>query len=128
MERAVEELSVRLGLGEVVWSEKKQRFISRACSDEKALMLTGVRVGESVVRDQRIALSCTKDGAERGQGNFQYSVDGLYDTPAPIEVWRVGHVWDWLFFHAPEQGFTTQMIAEVYGEQGTSVFLFWKAF
>lgn len=116
MERAVEMLSVRLGLGEMVWSEKKQRLIYRATGTEKVLMLTGVRVGESAARDQRIALSCTKDGAECGQGYFQYSSnEGLYDTLAPIESWRVCHVWDWLFFHAPEQGFQTQMIAEVYG-------------
>jgi len=115
MERAVEALSVRLGLGEMLWSEKKRRAVYHALGEEKALMLTGVRVGESAARDQRIALSCTKDGAECGQGYFQYSVAGLYDTLAPIEMWRVCHVWDWLFFHAPECGFQTQMIAEVYG-------------
>jgi DNA sulfur modification protein DndC len=115
MERAVEALLVGLGLGEMAWIEKKQRFMYRALSEEKALMLTGVRVGESAVRDQRIAFSCTKDGAECGQGYFQYSSEGLYDTLAPIEAWRVCHVWDWLTFHAPEHSFQTQMIAEVYG-------------
>ncbi len=35
---------------------------------ENFLMLTGVRIGESAARDQRIALSCTKDGGECGQG------------------------------------------------------------
>lgn len=116
MERAVEALSVRLGLGEMIWHERKRRMVYRAFGEEKALLLTGVRVGESVARDQRIAISCSKDGAECGQGYFQYSsADGLYDTLAPIEMWRVCHVWDWLFFHAPEQGFDTQMIAEVYG-------------
>ena len=116
MERAVEALSVRLGLGEMIWHERKRRIVYRAFGEEKALLLTGVRVGESVARDQRIAISCSKDGAECGQGYFQYSsADGLYDTLAPIEMWRVCHVWDWLFFHAPEQGFDTQMIAEVYG-------------
>jgi DNA sulfur modification protein DndC len=116
MERAVAALSVRLGLGEMVWHEKKQHEVYQAYGKEKALMLTGVRVGESAARDQRIALSCTKDGAECGQGYFQYaSAEGLYDTLAPIEMWRVCHVWDWLFFHAPQQGFSTQMIAEVYG-------------
>ena len=116
MERAVEALSVRLGLGEMVWSEKKGRLVYKALGEEKALMLTGVRVGESAARDQRIAFSCSRDGAECGQGYFQYSsAEGLYDTLAPIEMWRVCHVWDWLFFHAPEQGFDTRMIAEVYG-------------
>ena len=40
-------------------------------SGEKILMLTGVRIGESAARDQRIALSCSRDGAECGQGWFQ---------------------------------------------------------
>ncbi|HYD92766.1 MAG TPA: phosphoadenosine phosphosulfate reductase family protein, partial [Flavobacterium sp.] len=33
---------------------------------EKILMLTGVRQGESAIRDGRIAMSCGKDGAECG--------------------------------------------------------------
>lgn len=83
---------------------------------EKQLMLTGVRLGESVARDQRIALSCSKDGAECGQGWLQPSTpDSVADILAPILHWRVCHVWDWLEFHAPTHGFPTQMIAEVYG-------------
>lgn len=35
---------------------------------EKLLMLTGVRLGESAARDQRIALSCSRDSGECGQG------------------------------------------------------------
>ena len=35
----------------------------------------------------------------------------MYERPA----WRVCNVWDWLTFHAPRHGFSTQMIAEVYG-------------
>src|SRR3978361_1949575 len=38
---------------------------------EKFLMLTGVRVGESAARDQRIAVTCGKNGSECGQGWFQ---------------------------------------------------------
>ena len=45
----------------------------RESCGEKLLMLTGVRIGESAARDQRIALSCSKDGAECGQGWFQIS-------------------------------------------------------
>jgi DNA sulfur modification protein DndC len=36
-----------------------------------ALMITGVREGESAVRDGRIAMSCSKDGAECGQGGIK---------------------------------------------------------
>ncbi len=83
---------------------------------EKVLMLTGVRVGESAARDQRIALSCGRNGAECGQGWFQETTPAaVADTLAPLLHWRVCHVWDWLTFHAPALGFPTQLVAEAYG-------------
>lgn len=83
---------------------------------EKFLMLTGVRLGESAVRDQRIALSCSKDGSECGQGWLQVKTpEAVADVLAPCLHWRVCHIWDWLMFHAPEQGFSTSVIAEIYG-------------
>lgn len=88
----------------------------RASSGEKFLMLTGVRIGESAVRDQRIVVSCSRDGAECGQGWFQVSTpEEIADTLAPLLHWRVCHIWDWLIFHAPTHGFSTRMIAEAYG-------------
>ena len=88
----------------------------RSESGEKLLMLTGVRLGESAARDSRIALSCSKDGAECGQGWFQQRTpEAIADVLAPCLHWRVCHIWDWLTFYAPEAGFPTQMIAEVYG-------------
>ncbi|WP_088892390.1 phosphoadenosine phosphosulfate reductase domain-containing protein [Leptolyngbya ohadii] len=84
---------------------------------EKFLMLTGVRIGESAARDQRIAISCTKDGGECGQGWFQQSSTGaIADTLAPIVHWRVCHVWDWLVKADVELGFPTFEIAKVYGQ------------
>lgn len=84
---------------------------------EKLLMLTGVRIGESAARDQRIALSCTKDGGECGQGWFQQtSSQAVADTLAPLLHWRICHVWDWLMFEAPVLGFPTEAIANVYGQ------------
>lgn len=84
---------------------------------EKFLMLTGVRIGESAARDQRIALSCSRDGAECGQGWFQQKPPAaVADTLAPCLHWRVCHVWDWLQFHAPRNGFSSSAaIAEIYG-------------
>lgn len=83
---------------------------------EKVLLLTGVRLGESAARDQRIALSCSRDGAECGQGWLQHtSATDVADVLAPCLHWRVCHIWDWLMFYAPEDGFPTQVIAEVYG-------------
>lgn len=82
----------------------------------KLLMLTGVRLGESAVRDARIALSCGKNGAECGQGWFQESTpESVADTLAPLLHWRVCHVWDWLIFFAPDFGFPTRLVAECYG-------------
>jgi len=84
---------------------------------EKFLMLTGVRIGESAARDQRIAISCTKDGGECGQGWFQQSSSrAIADTLAPIVHWRVCHVWDWLLQADLELGFPTFEIAKVYGQ------------
>lgn len=88
----------------------------RDASGEKILMLTGVRIGESAARDQRIALSCGKDGAECGQGWFQETTpEAIADTLAPLLHWRVCHIWDWLTFHAPGYGFPTDLVAEAYG-------------
>lgn len=83
---------------------------------EKLLMLTGVRLGESAARDQRIALSCSKNGAECGQGWFQVSTPAsVADTLAPLLHWRVCHVWDWLMFHGPDNGYPTGQVADAYG-------------
>lgn len=83
---------------------------------EKFLMLTGVRVGESAARDQRIALSCSKNGGECGQGWFQTTTpESVADTLAPLLHWRVCHVWEWLTFHRFDHGLPTALVAEVYG-------------
>lgn len=95
----------------------------RARCGEKLLMLTGVRIGESAKRDAKIVTSCSRDGAECGQGWFQeMTPDSIADTLAPLLHWRVCLVWDWLMFHAPSMGFPTTEIAEVYGvdEEGSA--------
>lgn len=87
-----------------------------------ALMITGVRQGESAARDDRIAMSCGKDGAECGQGWYQQVVPeatgirGRIATLAPLLHWRVCHIWDWLRFHVdPRWRDATAMIADAYG-------------
>lgn len=86
---------------------------------EKILMLTGVRQGESAIRDGRISMSCSKDGAECGQGWYQQTLPGAFcDTLAPLLHWRVCHVWEWLKHWAPlpEYGdWSTVAIADAYG-------------
>lgn len=89
-----------------------------------ALMITGVREGESAVRDGRIAMSCSKDGAECGQGWYQQvlpeakGIRGRIATLAPILHWRVCTVWDWLKVYAPRPefgGWDVAMLADAYG-------------
>jgi DNA sulfur modification protein DndC len=88
----------------------------RERAGEKLLMITGVRLGESAARDARIVLSCSRDGAECGQGWFQESTpEAVADTLAPILHWRTCHVWAWLTAHCPDLGFTTLDIAIAYG-------------
>lgn len=88
----------------------------RESAGEKLLMLTGVRLGESAARDERIITSCSRDNTECGQGWLQVSTpEATADTLAPILHWRVCHVWAWLTAHAPDIGFPTTAIAAAYG-------------
>lgn len=88
----------------------------RQATGEKLLMLTGVRLGESAARDQRIALSCSRDSGECGQGWFQTAPpDSVADTLAPLLHWRLCHVYDWLYFD-DRHGYDVTGIADIYGE------------
>lgn len=86
---------------------------------DKVLMLTGVRQGESAIRDQRISMSCSKDGSECGQGWYQTGLaNDRCATLAPLLHWRVCNVWDWLKIFAPMKkhgGWHTTMLADAYG-------------
>ncbi|MBB2841447.1 UNVERIFIED_ORG: DNA sulfur modification protein DndC [Rhizobium etli] len=92
--------------------------------DGSILMITGVRQGESAIRDGRIAMSCGKDGAECGQGWYQQvlpeakGIRGRIATLAPLLHWRVCNVFDWLKIYAPmaEYGaWETMIVADAYG-------------
>ncbi|MDR8014068.1 phosphoadenosine phosphosulfate reductase domain-containing protein [Ectopseudomonas guguanensis] len=92
--------------------------------DGNVLMITGVRQGESAIRDKRIEMSCGKDGAECGQGWYQKvlpeakGLKGRLATLAPLLHWRVCHVWEWLKHWAPQAEFgdwSTATIADAYG-------------
>lgn len=90
----------------------------RQRTGEKLLMLTGVRLGESAARDQRIALSCSKDSGECGQGWFQVATpEAVADTLAPLLHWRLCHVYDWLYFENDRHGYDVTGIAAIYGEE-----------
>lgn len=92
--------------------------------DGSVLMITGVRQGESAVRDKRIEMSCSKDGGECGQGWYQQvlpqakGVRGRIATLAPLLHWRVCLVWDWLRVYAPMRkhgAWDTAALADAYG-------------
>jgi DNA sulfur modification protein DndC len=88
----------------------------REQTNQKLLMLTGVRLGESAARDQRIALSCSRDSGECGQGWFQHATpEAVADTLAPLLHWRLCHVYDWLYFDE-RHGYDARTIAAVYGD------------
>jgi DNA sulfur modification protein DndC len=96
-----------------MWAE--QQRLKDECG-EGLLILTGVRIGESAARDQRIAVACSRDGTECSQGYFQRDTPrGLGAMLAPIIHWRVCHVWDWLTLLAPEAGYPTAAVADAYG-------------
>lgn len=90
----------------------------RQSSGEKILSITGVRMGESAARDQRIAVSCSRDTGECGQGWFQVTPnDAVADTLAPLLHWRLCHVYDWLYFEVERHGYPQVInIADVYGD------------
>ncbi len=97
---------------------------AEAAAPATVLTITGVRQGESAIRDRRIEMSCSRDGAECGQGWYQQvlpdlkGVRGRLATLAPILHWRVCNVWDWLKVFAPMPrygGWATAMLADAYG-------------
>jgi DNA sulfur modification protein DndC len=93
----------------------RKALLNLSQDNERFLMLTGVRIGESASRDQRISTSCSKNGAECGQGWFQNDLNSISDTLAPLLHWRVCNVWDWLMLDAPNLGFDTELLCDVYG-------------
>ena len=134
MRRALEALGVSLGLGEYVAQTTKKgkvtgkrvyrTFVPKdlpvgAPNPNKILVLTGVRQGESAVRDGRIAMSCSRGDAECGQGWYQETLpQSVCDTLAPLVHWRVCHVWEWLRTWAPRPEYgdwTTALLADAYG-------------
>lgn len=76
----------------------------RTEAGDKFLQITGVRMGESAIRDARISMSCSKDSGECGQGWFQSRPSThVADTLAPLVHWRLCYVWDWLYFASDER-------------------------
>ena len=98
-----------------------KEYVSQMYADagNQILMITGVRKGESAVRDKRIIMSCSRGDGECGQGWYQTSMnENQCATLAPIMHWKLCQVWDWLKYMAPLKAYDawqTQMLAEAYG-------------
>lgn len=84
---------------------------------ESTLKITGLRLGESRSRDERISVACSKDTGECGQGFFQVALneDG-HASLAPLVHWRVCNVFDWLYFEQTTHGYPVKGIVTVYGD------------
>jgi DNA sulfur modification protein DndC len=83
------------------------------------LILTGLREGESAVRDRRIVTACSSKGGECGAGLYQRTAEKRNDAVlAPLIHWRACHIWEWNLRWAPLEeygGWSTRIVAEVYG-------------
>lgn len=83
------------------------------------LTITGLRQGESAVRDRRINTVCSSKGGECGAGLYQRTAEKRHVAVlAPLLHWRACHVWEWNFGWAPLEeygGWSTRLVGEVYG-------------
>lgn len=88
---------------------------------EKLLMVTGMRLGESLTRDQKIETICSVNG-ECGTGMWQPKA-AEYDRLAPLVRWRTCHIFDWLAgwteFLPNGHGYErwTRRVAKIYGDE-----------
>lgn len=87
-----------------------------AAAGGKFLTLTGMRIGESAARDQRIAIACSRNDGECSQGWYQQTTpESISDVLAPALHFRVCHVADWLGLFAPAEGYPTLPVLDAYG-------------
>ncbi|MEL6853660.1 MAG: hypothetical protein AAFO83_00965 [Cyanobacteria bacterium J06607_13] len=76
--------------------DPQKRHISSQGDPTRVLVLTGVRFGESISRDDRIKSSCSSPGGECGSSWYQDERNSFESVLAPIASWRYCHVIDWL--------------------------------
>lgn len=79
---------------------------------DKAVMLVGIREGESAERNRRLRNSC-------GRGECGPAAVGrasIFPVVAPILHWKSCEIWDFLSFEAPQWGWPTEGLWRLYGE------------
>lgn len=89
------------------------RLARTLCPDPyRAVMLVGVREGESQERDRRLRFGCG-----RGEcGPAMVGKTSIFPTAAPLLNWRACEVWNFLIFTAPGWGWPTEELWRLYGE------------
>lgn len=102
------------------WCTKRlkiQPSASIVSNGEPTAVLTGVRYGESAQRTARLVASCTT-GGECGQDYWasQGPTGSNITYFAPIIEWRTCKVWDFLHFVAPDAGWPTEKVFDLYGD------------
>ena len=101
----------------------KVRPMRRAAEEGEgtAVMLVGVRKGESAVRDGRLRQVC-----RRGEcGPAAIGQAGPFPAVSPIRDWQACEVWDFLIFRAPGWGWPTAGLWRLYGEDEAVRFGCW---
>lgn len=135
MQFALEDKAVALGMGQIVDTDaNRYGRCYEGNGQDKLLMMTGIRLGESAARDKSIAVACNKDSGECGTGLMHIKnaskeekkapgmfvrspATGVADTLAPLLHWRLCHVFDWLYFETKRHGYPEVLgIADVYGD------------
>jgi len=94
-------------------------IIKSITKESNISIITGVRFGESDVRDKRLNLSCSR-GGECGQGmwfNHSERLNAMY--AAPIASWRECDVWDYVNFIGPSLGYPTSELQDIYQGHNT---------
>lgn len=85
----------------------------------RTVIITGVRFGESNGRDKRLSQSCSR-GGECGQGIwFTHSNRLKAGYLAPLINWSNCDIWDFLTLYAPEMGYPTTNLEQVYNGHET---------
>jgi len=99
--------------------EPTERRLKGFVQRNRTVIVTGVRFGESKDRDRRLMQSCSR-GGECGQGLwFQYSSRLEAGYLAPLIDWRDCDVWDFLLIIAPDLGYQTSQLQNIYSGHQT---------
>lgn len=94
-----------------IWPTKPYVFTGK-----KTAVMTGVRLGESAHRTGQLMAGC-RTGGECGQDFWmrQDSAGSLVSYYAPVLKWRACKVWDFLHLVAPNAGWPTNDVFDLYG-------------